>query len=70
MGILFFNHPSRCDPIGCWHADIHHHNVWLKPLHGGNGFFAIGCLANQFQILVACEDLFENPADQGFIIYD
>ena len=53
---------------GCLPTNMHDYNVWLKSLHSYNGFVACCCLANQFHILVGCADLFENPADQGFII--
>ena len=69
MGVFDANLSSRGNPIQSGHTDIHNHNIRLKSLHGSNGFVAGCCLPNQLHIWVACEDLFENPADQGFIVY-
>ena len=64
MGIIESDLPSR--GIECGHMNVHNNYVGLQSVYCGNGFFAIFCLANQFHLWIACEDLFENLADQGF----
>ena len=70
MGALSANLSSRGNAVQCGHTNIHHHDVWLKSFHCGNGFFTVCCFANHFQILVLFKNLSESSTDQGFIIYD
>jgi hypothetical protein len=61
---------AAATPVGCWHVHVHNDYVWLEFVYSDNGFFAGFCLANQFDVWIVCEDLFENPSDQGFIVDD
>ena len=74
------HHPDTCqsiirgnpaggfDAVGAWHPDIHEHDVREQTLGQGHRCLAIGCFADNFDVLLACEDGAKAGPDERLVV--